>query len=303
MPLTAAAGIADATIESHSDFGARRLYYVEPVATRCAACAILLGTRGRNGRDTARPTLHLRSRSLAGEHGRRRSSEVSPSAKTTFPPPGTTSSPTCRSRPPPPLHPGTGQPIGPADLAPLFPMALIEQEVSSERWIEIPDEVREVYRLWRPSPLLPRPPPGAGARDAGAHLLQVRGRQPGRLPQAEHRRGPGLLQQAGGHPPPGHRDRRRPVGLVAGLRLRAVRPGVHRLHGEGLAIEQKPYRRIDDADLGAEVIAQPHRPDATPAAQILAEDPDSPASWASPSPRRWRTRRPTTTPTTPWAAC
>ncbi len=53
----------------------------------------------------------------------------------------------------PPLHPGTGQPLGPDDLAPLFPMALIEQEVSTEREIEIPDPVREVYRLWRPSPL------------------------------------------------------------------------------------------------------------------------------------------------------
>jgi tryptophan synthase beta chain len=54
---------------------------------------------------------------------------------------------------PPVLHPGTGQPIGPEDLAPLFPMALIEQEVSQERWIEIPEPVRDVYRLWRPSPL------------------------------------------------------------------------------------------------------------------------------------------------------
>ncbi|MDQ3248175.1 MAG: TrpB-like pyridoxal phosphate-dependent enzyme [Chloroflexota bacterium] len=54
---------------------------------------------------------------------------------------------------PPPLHPGTGQPIGPADLAPLFPMALIEQEMSSERFIEIPDEVQEIYKLWRPTPL------------------------------------------------------------------------------------------------------------------------------------------------------
>ncbi len=55
--------------------------------------------------------------------------------------------------PPPPLHPGTGEPVGPEDLAPLFPMALIEQEVSGERYIPIPDEVQEVYRLWRPSPL------------------------------------------------------------------------------------------------------------------------------------------------------
>src|ERR1700737_2939858 len=55
--------------------------------------------------------------------------------------------------PAPPLHPGTGQPIGPDDLAPLFPMALIAQEVSGESYIDIPDEVLDVYRLWRPSPL------------------------------------------------------------------------------------------------------------------------------------------------------
>ena len=57
--------------------------------------------------------------------------------------------------PPPPavLHPGTGQPIGPADLAPLFPMALIAQEVSAEREIEIPTPVRDIYKMWRPTPL------------------------------------------------------------------------------------------------------------------------------------------------------
>jgi len=55
--------------------------------------------------------------------------------------------------PPPVLHPGTKQPVGPDDLAPLFPMALIAQEVSTEREIEIPGPVREIYRQWRPSPL------------------------------------------------------------------------------------------------------------------------------------------------------
>jgi tryptophan synthase beta chain len=55
--------------------------------------------------------------------------------------------------PPPPLHPGTREPVGPDDLAPLFPMALIEQEVSTERYIDIPGEVLDVYRVWRPSPL------------------------------------------------------------------------------------------------------------------------------------------------------
>ena len=53
----------------------------------------------------------------------------------------------------PPLHPGTLQPIGPDDLAPLFPMELIMQEVSAERTVPIPEPVREVFRLWRPAPL------------------------------------------------------------------------------------------------------------------------------------------------------
>ena len=54
---------------------------------------------------------------------------------------------------PPVLHPGTLQPIGPDDLAPLFPMSLIEQEVTTEREVEVPEPVREVFRLWRPAPL------------------------------------------------------------------------------------------------------------------------------------------------------
>src|SRR4030042_332678 len=52
---------------------------------------------------------------------------------------------------PPYLHPGTKQPLGPADLAPLFPMELIKQEVSQERYIDIPEEVQKVYYLWRPT--------------------------------------------------------------------------------------------------------------------------------------------------------
>ncbi len=54
---------------------------------------------------------------------------------------------------PPHLHPGTKEPVGPDDLAPLFPMGLIAQEVSPERFIEIPEPVRDIYKLWRPSPL------------------------------------------------------------------------------------------------------------------------------------------------------
>src|SRR6195256_6001788 len=54
----------------------------------------------------------------------------------------------------PPLHPATKEPVGPDDLAPLFPMALIAQEVSAEPWIDIPGEVLDVLRLWRPTPLV-----------------------------------------------------------------------------------------------------------------------------------------------------
>src|SRR5512142_3228980 len=55
--------------------------------------------------------------------------------------------------PPPPLHPGTGQPVGPEDLAPLFPMELIRQEVATDSYIPVPAEVLDIYRLWRPTPL------------------------------------------------------------------------------------------------------------------------------------------------------
>jgi len=58
------------------------------------------------------------------------------------------------NKPLPPLHPATKQPVGPDDLAPIFPMALIEQEVSAARYIEIPDEVQQAYRIWRPTPLI-----------------------------------------------------------------------------------------------------------------------------------------------------
>ena len=54
----------------------------------------------------------------------------------------------------PPLHPGTRQPVGPDDLAPLFPMGLILQEVSGDPWIDIPGEVLDILRLWRPTPLV-----------------------------------------------------------------------------------------------------------------------------------------------------
>ena len=58
------------------------------------------------------------------------------------------------NRPQPVLHPGTGEPVGPDDLAPLSPMGLIAQEVSTDQWIDIPGEVLDILRLWRPTPLV-----------------------------------------------------------------------------------------------------------------------------------------------------
>ncbi|WP_338876368.1 TrpB-like pyridoxal phosphate-dependent enzyme [Spirosoma sp. SC4-14] len=58
------------------------------------------------------------------------------------------------NKPLPPLHPGTHEPIGPDMLAPLFPMELIKQEVTTDTWVDIPDEVREIYKIWRPTPLI-----------------------------------------------------------------------------------------------------------------------------------------------------
>ena len=57
------------------------------------------------------------------------------------------------NKPLPPLHPGTREPIGPDMLAPLFPMELIRQEVTTDKWVDIPDEVREIYKIWRPTPM------------------------------------------------------------------------------------------------------------------------------------------------------
>ena len=71
------------------------------------------------------------------------------------------------------LHPGTLKPVGPDDLAPLFPMALIGQEVSQEREIEIPEPVREIYKQWRPSPLYRARRLEKSFRYSSKNLLQI----------------------------------------------------------------------------------------------------------------------------------
>ena len=148
------------------------------------------------------------------------------------------------SPPPPVLHPGTLEPVGPDDLAPLFPMSLIAQEVSTDREIEIPEPVRDVYRQWRPTPAVPGASAREGAEDAGADLLQVRGRQPGRQSQAQHGGRAGLLQQGGGRQEDRDRDRRRAVGLRARVRRRALRHRDSGVHGPGLVQPEAVSSRL-----------------------------------------------------------
>ena len=204
---------------------------------------------------------------------------------------------------PPPLHPGTGQPIGPADLAPLFPMALIKQEVSHRALDRDPGAGARGLRAC-----------GARRRSIRAHRLEKALDTPARIyykyegvsPAGSHKPNTAIAQayynKQEGVKRIDHRDRRRPVGLRARLRLRAVRARVQGLHGAG-RYEQKPYRRILMETYGGDVVASPSRPDTHYGRTVLAETPTRPA----PGHRHQRggggRRQPRATPSTRWAAC
>src|SRR5437868_7562131 len=180
-------------------------------------------------------------------------------------------------RPPAPvLHPGTGQPVGPADLAPLFPMALIGQEVSQAPTVEIPDEVRDIYRLWRPTPLY-RAHRLERALDTPAHIYY---KYEGTSPAGSHKPNTAIAQAY--------------YNKAEGVRRLATETGAGQW-GSALAMasaffglecqvymvaasyRQKPGRRTMMETWGARVIASPS--DETAAGRaILAGDPDSPGS-------------------------
>ena len=180
------------------------------------------------------------------------------------------------SAPPPVLHPGTGQPIGPQDLAPLFPMEIIRQEVSTERWVPIPDEVREVYKLWRPSPLI-RARRLERALQTPAHIYY---KYEGVSPAGSHKPNTAVAQAY--------------YNRAEGTRRLATETGAGQW-GSSLAFAcslfgldctvymvkvsygQKPYRRTMMQTYGAEVIASPS--ETTQAGRrVLAASPDSPGS-------------------------
>ena len=177
--------------------------------------------------------------------------------------------------PAPPLGPD-GKPIGPGALAAIFPMSLIEQEVSAERWIPIPEAVREVYRLWRPSPLY------------RAHRLEAVLGTPAKIyykyegvsPAGSHKPNTAVAQayynaQAG--------VRRLATETGAGqwgssLALAGQLFGITvRVYMVKVSYEQKPFRRSMMQSWGAEVIASPS-PLTESGRKILARDPDSPGS-------------------------
>jgi tryptophan synthase beta chain len=178
--------------------------------------------------------------------------------------------------PKPPLHPGTKQPVRPEDLAPLFPMELIRQEASTEKWIPIPDEIREIYRLWRPTPLIRArrlekalDTPARiyfkyeGASPAGSHKLNTA------VAQAYYNKAEGIKRLATetGAGQWGS-------ALAMACRFFGLDCTVYMVK---VSYQQKPYRRSLMQIFGAEVLASPS--DRTEAGRrVLAADPDSPGS-------------------------
>jgi tryptophan synthase beta chain len=178
--------------------------------------------------------------------------------------------------PPPVLHPGTGQPIGPADLAPLFPMALIMQEVSTERAIEIPEEVQQIYRQWRPTPLF-RARRLEKALDTPAKIYY---KYEGVSPAGSHKPNTAVAQayynkQEG--------VKRLVTETGAGqwgssLAMAGAFFGLEVLvYMVKVSYQQKPYRRALIEAFGARVVASPSQ-ETNAGRQILAEHPDSTGS-------------------------
>ena len=178
--------------------------------------------------------------------------------------------------PEPVLHPGTGQPIGPADLAPLFPMALIAQVVSTDRDIEIPEPVRDAYRLYRPSPLY-RAHRLEQALDTPAHIYyKYEGGSPSgshkpntALAQAYYNKAEGVTRLATETGAGQWGSALAFAGAVFGLEIKVFMVRA--------SYDQKPYRRMLMETYGAEVVASPSL-STEYGKKVLAETPDNTGS-------------------------
>ncbi len=181
-----------------------------------------------------------------------------------------------KNPPSPPLHPGTHEPIGPEALAPLFPLALIQQEVSQERFIEIPEEVREVYRLWRPTPLL-RARRLEQALGTPAHIYY---KYEGVSPAGSHKPNTAVPQAYYNRVEGVHRISTETgagqwgSALAFACNLFDIECKVYMVR---VSYEQKPYRRSLMHTWGASVVPSPSS-DTGAGRAILARDPESPGS-------------------------
>ncbi|MFP4465894.1 MAG: TrpB-like pyridoxal phosphate-dependent enzyme [Candidatus Goldiibacteriota bacterium] len=174
------------------------------------------------------------------------------------------------------LHPGTMKPIGPEDLAPLFPMECIKQEVSAENWIDIPGEVLDIYRLWRPSPLY-RAYSLEKALDTPAKIYY---KYEGVSPAGSHKPNTAIAQA--------YYNKKEGVKRIAtetgagqwgsALSLAGALLGIDiEVYMVRVSYDQKPYRKLMMETWGGQVFASPtDRTDI--GKKILAEDPDSPGS-------------------------
>src|SRR5262245_48240073 len=173
--------------------------------------------------------------------------------------------------PPPVLHPGTHEPIGPGDLAPLFPMELIKQVVSQDREIEIPEEVLDAYRLYRPSPLY-RAHRLERALDTPAHIYyKYEGGSPSgshkpntAIPQAFYNKQEGVTRLATETGAGQWGSALAFAGAAFGLEVKVFMVRA--------SYDQKPYRRILMETYGAQVVASPSE-DTNYGRKVLAETP------------------------------
>ena len=177
---------------------------------------------------------------------------------------------------PPVIHPGTKQPVGPDDLAPLFPMALIGQEVSQERYIDIPEEVRQIYRLWRPTPLY-RAYRLEKALDTPARIFY---KYEGVSPAGSHKPNTAVAQA--------YYNKQEGVQRLAtetgagqwgsALALACELFGLQcKVYMVKVSYDQKPYRRSMTEVWNAQVVPSPSQ-DTQAGRTILQQDSDSPGS-------------------------
>lgn len=180
------------------------------------------------------------------------------------------------NKPLPPLNPATKEPIGPEALAPLFPMGLIEQEVTQERWVDIPEEVREHYKIWRPTPMFR----AYGLEKALDTPAKIYYKYEGVSPAGSHKPNT-AVPQAYYNMKEGVKRITTETGAGQWGSALSFACGLFGIECEvymvKVSYEQKPYRKLMMNTWGANVIPSPS--DKTEAGRkILADDPDSPGS-------------------------